>query len=149
MKHPGRIGPAAVIGCGCYSRSDRSRPSVACCTSGTGEILLRTHMARSYCESVINSPEPEPFTSLDKMLSGDIIHSPSFSCYPERYTALLGLFVPEAGKGEVIWGHNTPHFVLSYQTTSMKRSKFICSKVNSAVGLSGGYAISSARLKFV
>ena len=149
LKHPGRVGPAAVIGCGCFASSGVSHPSVACCTSGTGEVLLRTQLARSYCESVISSPEPEPFTSLDKLLSKDVIHSPSFSCYPERYSALLGLFVPETGEGEVIWGHNTSHFVLSYQTTAMKRSKFVCSEANTSPGVSEGYAISSARLKFV
>ncbi|KAI6655530.1 Threonine aspartase 1 isoform X1 [Oopsacas minuta] len=148
LKHPGRIGPAAVTGCGCYSKSFGLGPSIACCTSGTGEILMRSNLARSYCESVIASPDPDPFTPINKIFSKDVVYNPVYSCYPERYTALIGLFVSEGSGAELIWGHNTPTFVISYQTTCMKKSKFICSKLKSS-SLSEAYAISSTRLKFI
>ena len=110
-------------------------PSVACCTSGTGEILI-----------VLQAQDPDPFTPLDRVFSKEIVYNPVYSCYPERYTALLGLFVSEEGEAELIWGHNTSHFVVSYQTVSMKNSEFICSKLKHLSLSTDAYAISSTRL---
>ncbi|XP_067242696.1 threonine aspartase 1 isoform X4 [Chanodichthys erythropterus] len=48
MKHPGRVGQAAHYGCGCWAENARdvSLYSTAVSTSGSGEHLIRTMLAR-------------------------------------------------------------------------------------------------------
>ncbi|XP_073690704.1 threonine aspartase 1 [Garra rufa] len=48
MKHPGRVGQAAHYGCGCWAENarDASLYSTAVSTSGSGEHLIRTMLAR-------------------------------------------------------------------------------------------------------
>ncbi|XP_043912146.1 threonine aspartase 1 isoform X2 [Protopterus annectens] len=48
MKHPGRVGQAAVYGCGCWAENmgEHNQYSTAVSTSGCGEHLVRTLLAR-------------------------------------------------------------------------------------------------------
>ncbi|KAG1055903.1 hypothetical protein G6F43_002163 [Rhizopus delemar] len=43
LKAPGRVGEAAMYGCGCWAQNEKGDvPGVACSTTGTGEQIMRT-----------------------------------------------------------------------------------------------------------
>nr|XP_006819493.1 PREDICTED: threonine aspartase 1-like [Saccoglossus kowalevskii] len=54
LKQPGRVGQAAVYGCGCWAMK-LSTTSVASSTTGCGEHLLKTMLARKCVESALGS----------------------------------------------------------------------------------------------
>ncbi|MGH0123817.1 UNVERIFIED_CONTAM: hypothetical protein FKN15_029939 [Acipenser sinensis] len=58
MKHPGRIGQAAHYGCGCWAENSGNRNpySTAVSTSGCGEHLVRTMLARE-CSIALQSED--------------------------------------------------------------------------------------------
>ncbi|GCB80629.1 hypothetical protein scyTo_0016287, partial [Scyliorhinus torazame] len=58
MKHPGRVGQAAVYGCGCWAEntSGSNVYSTAVSTSGCGEHLIRTMLARE-CSVALQSED--------------------------------------------------------------------------------------------
>lgn len=61
MKQSGRIGHAAHFGSGCWSYKYSDDVSVCCCTSGCGEYLIRTNLAKEVSESCYKSVSEEIF----------------------------------------------------------------------------------------
>ncbi|KAK9809785.1 hypothetical protein WJX73_006512 [Symbiochloris irregularis] len=70
LKVDGRIGEAAMHGCGCWasSSSGRGQASVACSVTGVGEPVMRTGLARSCCQRL----QAEPDESVDAICSAAI-----------------------------------------------------------------------------
>lgn len=60
MKRPGRVGQAAVYASGVWADSFNieSESSVAVCTSGCGEYLMRTQLAKEIAEDMKSSSCP-------------------------------------------------------------------------------------------
>lgn len=57
LKVPGRAGQAAMYGCGVWAENGESeRPSVAVSTTGCGEHLMRTSLAKTVATNVPGSP---------------------------------------------------------------------------------------------
>lgn len=57
LKQPGRVGQAALYGCGCWAENDGGT-GVATTTSGCGEHLVKTMLARECAENLKNLDEP-------------------------------------------------------------------------------------------
>lgn len=55
VKVDGRVGEAAMYGCGCWASSseDRAEPSVACSVTGVGESIMRACLARTCCDHLV------------------------------------------------------------------------------------------------
>eukprot|EP00048_Salpingoeca_helianthica_P011358 m.163465 g.163465 ORF g.163465 m.163465 type:complete len:358 (+) comp15214_c0_seq6:2128-3201(+) len=61
MKRCGRVGQAAVFGAGCYCNEDAAGPRIACCTTGTGEYLIRTQLAAKLVTALQSTSLPPLF----------------------------------------------------------------------------------------
>ncbi|CAG4930099.1 threonine aspartase 1 [Colias croceus] len=127
LKHEGRVGQAASFGSGVWAVMSRDgiKPSVASCTSGCGEHLIRTQLAKNTAESLFES---SPVLSLDKCLKEKFLESPFLWDIPERLGGALALsFNPEIGEGELLWGHTTKTMCIGYMSTEIAKPKCIIS----------------------
>lgn len=53
LKYPGRIGQAACYGSGCWAiDGNEDNPAVGICTTGTGEHIIKTFLARECAEQL-------------------------------------------------------------------------------------------------
>jgi taspase (threonine aspartase 1) len=63
LKIPGRVGEAAVFGAGCFAAKRTDPPElwrrIACSVSGTGEQIVRAALAKTLCESFIQSKDED------------------------------------------------------------------------------------------
>ena len=70
LKHPGRVGHASMYGCGCWvqaeeeeenqekelnSLNNKEKHSVAICTTGCGEYIIKTLFARECAEHILKN----------------------------------------------------------------------------------------------
>jgi taspase, threonine aspartase, 1 len=73
LKLPGRVGHASMFGCGCWvcedvideRRDPDKRLSIACCTTGSGEYIIKTLFAKECCDHVLKNRENAQY-SLDE-----------------------------------------------------------------------------------
>lgn len=127
LKHEGRVGQAASFGSGAWAVMSRDglKPSIAACTSGCGEHLIRTQLAKNTAESLLES---SPILGLNKCLKEQFLDSPFLWDVPERLGGTLALkFDSLTGEGELLWGHTTKTMCIGYMSTEMKRPKCIIS----------------------
>ncbi|GBP57952.1 Threonine aspartase 1 [Eumeta japonica] len=127
LKHEGRVGQAASYGSGVWAfmSRDGSKPSIAACTSGCGEHLIRTQLARNTAESLLDS---SPVLGLDKCLKEKFLESPYLWDVPERLGGTLGLrFDPQTGDGEMLWGHTTRTMCIGYMSAENDKPKCVIS----------------------
>ncbi|CAH0752702.1 unnamed protein product [Diatraea saccharalis] len=123
LKHEGRVGQAASFGSGVWAvmSRDGKNPSVASCTSGCGEHLIRTQLAKNSAESLLDS---SPTLGLDKCLKENFLNSPFLWDVSERLGGTLALrFDPDNGEGELLWGHTTKTMCIGYMSTENERPK--------------------------
>ncbi|XP_028163254.1 threonine aspartase 1 [Ostrinia nubilalis] len=133
LKHEGRVGQAASFGSGVWAvnNMDNKSPSIAACTSGCGEHLIRTQLARKTAESL---NDPSPVISLDKCLKDHFLNSPFLWDVSERLGGTLALrFDPAIGEGELLWGHTTKTMCIGYMSTEHERPKCIISQLPAKV----------------
>ncbi|KAM3965028.1 taspase 1 [Aphomia sociella] len=127
LKHEGRVGQAASFGSGVWAvmSRDGKNPSVAACTSGCGEHLIRTQLAKNTAESLL---ETSPILGLDKCFKEHFLESPFLWDVPERLGGTLALrFDSQIGEGELLWGHTTKTMCIGYMSTENDRPKCIIS----------------------
>lgn len=126
LKHEGRVGQAASFGSGVWAFMSRNGtdPSVASCTSGCGEHLIRTQLAKNTAESLLES---SPILALNKCMKEQFLESPFLWDVPDRLGGTLALkYDPQLGEGEVLWGHTTKTMCIGYMSTHSERPKVIC-----------------------
>lgn len=125
LKHEGRVGQAASFGSGVWAIMSRDgvKPSVAACTSGCGEHLIRTQLAKNAAESILES---SPVVGLDKCFKEEFLESPFLWDVPERFGGALALrYDPNSGDGELLWGHTTKTMCIGFMTSESARPKVI------------------------
>ncbi|OSD06872.1 N-terminal nucleophile aminohydrolase [Trametes coccinea BRFM310] len=66
LKHPGRVGEAALYGAGCWATNE-----VACSVSGAGEYIMRLSLARAVCEAVEAAGDAEDTHSILNRILGE------------------------------------------------------------------------------
>jgi isoaspartyl peptidase/L-asparaginase-like protein (Ntn-hydrolase superfamily) len=64
LKHPGRIGHASMYGCGCWvdehiNEVDDSKHSIAICTTGCGEQIIKILFAKEFSDYMIFNNETD------------------------------------------------------------------------------------------
>ncbi|KAI9268698.1 nucleophile aminohydrolase [Sporodiniella umbellata] len=58
LKFPGRVGEAAVYGCGCWAQNETyDSPGIACSTTGTGEQIMKTMLTYKCAERLKNEED--------------------------------------------------------------------------------------------
>ena len=137
LKHRGRLGQAAMFGCGTWaSDANKTSAGVAVSTTGCGEQLIRTMLAQKIASALQKSSESDALSSvksLEDILTYDFL----------RNITLKGTGVGRAGciafkygldqQFEFLYGHTTESLIFGYMTTN-------CDKATSKVSrLPEGY----------
>ncbi|XP_067644471.1 threonine aspartase 1 [Eurosta solidaginis] len=126
LKVSGRVGQAATYGAGCWATSSNDI-AVATCTTGNGEYLMKTLLAKEICCDLLTSDCA--VTSLHKTLKSKFLESPFLPDDQSLYAGALSLvYYPGSDNtGEVLWSHTTKSFCVGYMSTQQKAPKFIYS----------------------
>ncbi|XP_006460813.1 hypothetical protein AGABI2DRAFT_69525 [Agaricus bisporus var. bisporus H97] len=67
LKHPGRVGEAAIFGAGCWAKHySGNLDGMSCSVSGTGEDIIRSNLARLIGETC--TPDSDPHEILERVL---------------------------------------------------------------------------------
>lgn len=124
LKQSGRLGPAALYGAGCWAMNSRSdgKPGVAIATSGTGEHLMKTLLARE-CSQCLQQDDftENAFRTVfqDKFLDSDFLQDTK-----EKFAGILALKSDRSDSGnihnELLWGHTTDSMCIGFMTSSTK-----------------------------
>ncbi|KAI8372931.1 nucleophile aminohydrolase [Radiomyces spectabilis] len=94
LKYSGRIGEAAMYGCGCWAQnSTYSSAGIACSTSGTGEQIMRT-MLTSKCVARLDQ-ETDMHKAISDALTIDFLDSPMLQMYPDKSAGIITLRMQE------------------------------------------------------
>lgn len=121
LKVPGRVGQAATYGAGCWA-TDTDELAIATCTTGNGEYLMKTLLAREICNGAFSSDCA--VTSLHKTFKQKFLDSPLLPQQQDLYAgALTLLYYPKQSCGEVMWSHTTQSFCVGYMATTQKVPK--------------------------
>lgn len=122
LKATGRVGQAATFGAGCWAEITDTNKVVATCTTGNGEYLMKTLLAKEICNSL--EKDDIPATAMYKTFKDKFLESKYLPRNEDLYGGALSLtYEPEIGCGEVIWSHTTQSFCLGFMTTNQKVPK--------------------------
>lgn len=125
LKLSGRVGQAACYGAGCWSQKI-NKQSTCCCTTGNGEYLMKTLLAREICVDLIKSDCPT--TKLNQTFNEKFLRSPLLPSTQEIYGGCLVIdYNSETNRGDLLWAHTTKMLCLAYKTSRMKAAKFLSS----------------------
>ncbi|KAF6089544.1 taspase 1 [Phyllostomus discolor] len=134
LKHPGRVGQAALYGCGCWAENTGTHNpySTAVSTSGCGEHLVRTILARecshalqaedahqALLETMQNKFISSPFLASEDGVLGGVIVLRSCRCSAEpgssqnKQTLLV----------EFLWSHTTESMCVGYMSAQDGKAK--------------------------
>ncbi|XP_066600315.1 threonine aspartase 1-like [Prorops nasuta] len=117
LKYPGRVGQAGVWGCGVWASKDRY--CVGASTSGCGEHLVRTTLARTVAEAIENSSCPT--TSLHLAMKTNFIESRFIVGLNQKLGGVIAIkYNPEDELGEFLWAHSTETMVIGYMNSNEK-----------------------------
>ncbi|XP_020283947.1 threonine aspartase 1-like isoform X2 [Pseudomyrmex gracilis] len=115
LKYPGRVGQAGVWGCGTWACKDASY-SVGASTSGCGEHLVRTSLARTVAEAVSNANCPT--TSLHRAMNVDFIDSKFLNGLEQKLGGVIAIrYSSQEGSGDFLWSHSTNSMIIGYMNT--------------------------------
>ncbi|KAA0718143.1 Threonine aspartase 1 [Triplophysa tibetana] len=133
MKHPGRVGQAAHYGCGCWAENGRdvSLYSTAASTSGSGEHLIRTILARecstamqaenahqALLEAMQNKFISSPFLAGEDCVLGGVIVLRCCTCGEAQNSEdIKALMV------EFLWSHTTESMCVGYMSAQDSKAR--------------------------
>lgn len=145
FKQPGRLGCAAVVGAGVFSkRNERYIVTMMC--SGNGEDIIAMDLARSCCTHILNSlgDELDPQVCYDSLGNAveesarDILLKAKItSSQTGLYVGCYGLVLNrKSGETTVVYAHSTETFVFRYETSDKegRKGKTIFSRLGKRVG---------------
>ncbi|OQV14920.1 hypothetical protein BV898_10822, partial [Hypsibius exemplaris] len=111
---------AAIIGAGVWAEESDGQ-GIACCTSGSGEHLIRANLAREVCKSLIHD---------ESALLADVLSEKFFSSVTpgsgDRFMGGLLLQTSNwksTGKGFLHVFHNTPTLCWAMASTNREKAK--------------------------
>ncbi|KAH9892580.1 N-terminal nucleophile aminohydrolase [Cubamyces lactineus] len=110
LKHPGRIGEAAIYGAGCWAT-----PHTACSVSGAGEYITRAALARTVCEAVEAAGDDGDIHSILDAILGEQFHRVCLQRGETSPQAGVLLLVKELDDD----GHQKPRLWCAFTTESM------------------------------
>eukprot|EP00093_Oithona_nana_P009424 09424.XXX_436702_435346_1 [CDS] Oithona nana genome sequencing. len=132
LKQPGRVGQAAVFGCGCWAQKgnpSKSAYTVGISTTGCGEHLVRTFLAKE-CALHLRSTR-RPLLSLQNCMKEKFAESDFLNGVPEKLGGAICMHYDEThGRGQFLWTHTTASMGLAYQTTADANPTTVMSRIN-------------------
>lgn len=127
LKVSGRIGQAATYGAGCWATVNQNS-STATCTTGNGEYLMKTLLAKEIVNDLYDSQCP--ITTLNATFQNKFIKSPFLSDLDEVYGGALTIdYDHETKRGDLLWAHTTKFMCLGYMSTASRKPKFLMSEM--------------------
>lgn len=125
LKLSGRIGQAAFYGSGCWVQK-MEHQSTGSVTTGNGEYLIKTLLAREICTSLFNCDCPT--TKLNQVFIDKFLKNPILPRNQEYYGGALVIdYNSESSRGDLLYAHTTKMLCLGYKSTKQKSARFICS----------------------
>ncbi|XP_062864384.1 threonine aspartase 1 isoform X2 [Trichomycterus rosablanca] len=133
MKHPGRVGQAAQYGCGCWAENARdTRPySTAVSTSGCGEHLMRTMLAKE-CSVALQAEDAHQ--ALLEAMQQKFIGSPFLASEDGVLGGVIVLRCCRCGEDhgpdhlqdllvEFLWTHTTESMCVGYMSAHDRKAR--------------------------
>lgn len=118
LKYPGRVGQAGIWGCGAWAAKG-DRLSVAASTSGCGEHLIRTTLARTVAEAIAN--DPCPITGLHRAMKDEFLGSRFLDGLEQRLGGVIAVrYSPKDASGDLLWSHSTNSMIVGYMSTNQQ-----------------------------
>ncbi|KAK9479434.1 nucleophile aminohydrolase [Lipomyces japonicus] len=127
MKHPGRIGPAALIGTGIWATSCHDM-KLGVCTTGTGEDIISTGLAFKTVDTLVHADDE--FGMLENFLN-QLNQSKAMQSQPPSVGVLAIKTVKQQNNTcsiLLIFGHTTRSMCLAYKSDDTKSLEFVLSK---------------------
>jgi len=118
LKQSGRVGQASCYGCGCWAQRalNPNKSSVAVSTTGCGEHLVRTLLAKECGQGLANSSTP--MESLQNIMKEKFAESEFLEGINEKLGGAICMqFDKKGGKGNFLWTHTTSSMGIGFQTT--------------------------------
>ncbi|XP_018574888.1 threonine aspartase 1 [Anoplophora glabripennis] len=145
LKRPGRVGQAALYGSGSWADSfDKvSESSVAVCTTGCGEHLVQTQLAKEIAEDLKHCTCPT--SDLHKTMTDKFLKSRYLKNVKQKMGGALVLHVSLNGEVSILWGHSTETMAVGYMRYTDQKPQSIISElpngaqVGQTVNISGSH----------
>jgi len=118
LKQPGRVGQASCFGCGCWAQKPikQGSSSTAVSTTGCGEHLVRTFLARECGEAL--SGCSQPLQELQRVMKERFAESEFLAGVPEKLGGAICMqYDKESCQGEFLWTHTTASMGIGFQST--------------------------------
>jgi len=126
LKHPGRVGEAAVYGAGCWTTG-----RMACSVSGTGEHIVRANLARKIGEA-LRSARDKGDEDPHNVLYSVLIEFWESCCEQGEVSPSVGvILLVAAGDGSAVdsvrmWcAFTTPSMAVGYTSTEKRKPKAV------------------------
>lgn len=119
LKQPGRVGQASCFGCGCWAQKPvgNTSHSTAVSTTGCGEHLVRTFLARE-CGLALSTSH-QPLEDLQKVMKEKFAESVFLTGVPEKLGGAICLqYNKNSLQGEFLWTHTTASMGIGFQSAS-------------------------------
>jgi len=146
LKQPGRVGQASCFGCGCWAQSKMGPQkgfSVGISTTGCGEHLVRTFLARECALSLGSDVERSPLEVVKDIMRYKFAESPFLEAVPEKLGGAICMqYDDRCGRGDFLWTHTTASMGIAYMTTSDAKATTVMSRLPPKTGAA---AANSAR----
>ncbi|KAF7731574.1 taspase, threonine aspartase, 1 [Apophysomyces ossiformis] len=127
MKYPGRVGEAAMYGCGCWAQNRTDCLSgVACSTSGTGEQIMRTMLTSRCVQNLVQESDMQQ--AITRTIRKEFLASPYLQMYDDKSVGIIALRMDSAQRIEFWYAHVTESMGIGYMSGSSKRPKTFISR---------------------
>lgn len=132
LKHAGRLGPAALYGSGCWAQNQASssKAGVAGVTSGCGEHLMQTCLARTCCDAMRCSEDMTE--AVAHAFKEQFMDSEFLASNPLKYGGALLLKVSSEEsnhQAEVGWVHSTASMCVGFMADQDTRPTTVMSRL--------------------
>ncbi|XP_025104207.1 threonine aspartase 1-like isoform X2 [Pomacea canaliculata] len=146
LKHPGRLGPAAMYGAGCWAQNpENGYPGVAVITSGSGEHLMKTLFAKTCADCIYTTDNATQ--GLNTSFTSHFLDSKLLKGLDSRLAGALALKVLESNEGrelELVWGHTTLSMALGYMWGEDLKPRVLISKLSEQAKEGKSFSLSGA-----
>ncbi|XP_039288122.1 threonine aspartase 1 isoform X2 [Nilaparvata lugens] len=133
LKPPGRVGQAAIFGGGCWAEDghrENGIPGVAVSTSGCGEHIIKTFLAKEAARSLQTSNCPT--AAIYKTINDCFLKSPFLQDVKDKLCGVIALQDRMEGAGvEFLWAHTTQSICVGYMSTNHSKPQTRISRLAS------------------
>ncbi|KAK2182401.1 hypothetical protein NP493_356g01009 [Ridgeia piscesae] len=147
LKQPGRLGQAALYGCGCWAEnSTQEQVGVGISTSGCGEHLTKTLLARECALCLKN--DDNPTTALSDTFESKFLRSPYIQTVEQKLGGALAVKVHTTDtcgemEVEVLWAHTTDSMCVAFMSTESSHPKALISRLPEGKRCGKSYVVQS------